>query len=231
MKTCKMLSGFLLGAGCASTFMGLLGLIFPRIQNAQFRLVMASFETTSQYWLVNRINSLMRFVMQHGWAVMLCGLAAATAGGFLLWFFLRDPAEEETAYRRPQQEAAPVQHSFSVKQENYTAYAEHPADFAPLRQAEPAIEKIITAFASAPLLERNRIEEDAPPPVQPSPYARPASTASMSTTAEDSPSATAMPSLTAASPLVPHKAIVKTEESETPVPSRIRSTMGKHRHS
>lgn len=230
MKACKTLSGLLFGAGCASAFMGLLGLIFPRIQNAQFRLVLASFETDSRHWLVNCINALMRFVMQHGWAVLLAGITAALAGGLLLWFFLREPVEKETAYRRPKQDA-PIQRSLPVRAENPFVYAEHQAHYAPLRQAEPAIEKIITAFSSTPILERNRIEEDALPAEQPSPYSRPASVAIQPPEEENSSSEKPLPSLTAASPLVPQEAAVKTGTNETSIPSRIRSTMGKHNRS
>jgi len=255
MKARKALSGLLFGAGCASAFMGLLGLIFPRIQNAQFQLVLASFETASRHWLVNLINALMRFVMQHGWAVLLAGITAALAGGLLLWFFLREPAREDSSYRRPASQAHPQ--SFipqpPAAQHDVPDEAGTPL-FAPKRQAEPAIEKIITAFASTPILELNRIEEASPPRDHSSPYARPAETPTaesvplkqvvpdkpepvlapaslpkapppdkmIHTPAESSPLSPPAP-MQSAEPLA-----AKPVSEEMPVPSRIRSTMGKH---
>ena len=256
MKACKTLSGLLFGAGCASAFMGLLGLIFPRIQNAQFQLVLASFETASMHWLVNRINALMCFVMQHGWAVLLLGTAAAVAGGLLLWFFLREPAREDSSYRRPASQAHPQ--SFipqpPAAQHDVPDEAVTPL-FAPKRQAEPAIEKIITAFASTPILELNRIEEASPPRDHSSPYARPtevpaAASASLKQIVPGRPEPVLAPikshevpqpdetskvpaessPLSPAAPMQsPGLLAAKAVSEEAPMPSRIRSTMGKHK--
>lgn len=256
MNVRKALSGLLLGAGCACAFTGALGLIFPHIRNAQFQLVLASFETPSRHWLVNLMNGCMRFVMRNGWIVLLAGLASALAGGWMLWRMLREPAPMHEAYRRP---VTPSQGFGSPQPQPamnpFAGEASAEPLFAPKRQAEPVLDAAASPFAHTPILEPNRIEDAAPDATQASAYARPADAPVQTqplqkpvSSADDSKAdlappeplkpvrpkpAEAVPLSPAAKPsaapmMSPPSLAPKAAASEPSVSSRIRSTMGKH---
>ena len=165
MKFRRFLSGFLFGAGCALTFIGVLAVVLPSMSNRQLKTVLASFAAPSDNTAVTAINRFMTFTLSNGWSVALLGLLTAVAGGFLLYCFQPRRSSKKT---RPSS-AAPARprnapdRSRAVRVPAAPVDREAPNPFAAAsyqtqrqEQSRPASP---IAFHAAPMLERNKIEE------------------------------------------------------------------------
>ena len=144
MKVRRLISGLLLGAGCALTFAGFLALSLPVVPNMQLQLVPDSFKSPSNHLFGQLVNNGINYTLEHAWQVTIVGALILLLGGILFGFFCspRDECENE-AYRRPAGETPPqsVQKSHVEKtpaplwknpedEENpFRSYA--PEDFAP----------------------------------------------------------------------------------------------------
>lgn len=84
MKFRKTLGVLLTMLGCIAAFLGLAASVLPLLANAQLQLVLDSFATPSQSFLVNGINHLMTFVLNRPLPVLLGGVLAAAGGIALL---------------------------------------------------------------------------------------------------------------------------------------------------
>lgn len=246
MKLRRMLSGLVFGLGCAITFVGVMAFALPRVDNAQLQLVLQSFESPSRFALVNLISSGMRFALRESLKVLLFGAICLSLGGYLFCRFTETekpaaPAGKpcETPDALPPAPVSEAPNPFAIPEpvslpEEYT--------FAPSSaQPESAIASVMTGHK--PLLEENKIDESAPW----LPERFEAESRAMETeTGESSPSGSRMilraPQLTpeppASTPLQSDTPAPSEPEKEEavppspllkPAPSRIRSTMGKHK--
>ena len=84
MKFRKTLGVLLTMLGCIAAFLGLAASVLPLLANDQLQLVLDSFATPSQSFLVNGINHLMTFVLNRPLPVLLGGVLAAAGGIALL---------------------------------------------------------------------------------------------------------------------------------------------------
>ena len=92
MKLKKFLGNLLAGLGCIVMLIGLAGFILPRIDNRQLKLVLSSFDTPSDNWLIQLMNNGMNFAMDHSLLMLLIGMAVM-AFGFLLAISARTDAQ------------------------------------------------------------------------------------------------------------------------------------------
>ena len=244
MKMRRVLSGLLFGLGCATTFVGFLALVLPSIENEQLKLVLASFEATSRFGLVNAINRFMRFAFRQSWELLGVGVLGVAVGA---WLFNRFTQPEETApaapnpYQRPEAEPQPEpeEHVLPEAPNPFAVYHPDPEaaipSFAPKAVREPEANPF--AAYHRPILEENPIE---PEPVRIPPTFAEESRAIASSLGDESPSGSRMILRTPQpleeapepAPLAPPAA--EEEPPKQPVPtapatSRIRSTMGWHK--
>lgn len=176
MKLRKTIGGILFGLGCALTFIGLIALILPSIENDQLKLVLASFDTPSDNALVSLMNSGMSFTLENGWKVLIAGAILLAIGLVLFALFVREPQEEPftAPYRRPvQQPRSPIWESPASVQDQPNPFA----DFALWDQqfAPQKTQQSESPFASfgGPMLEPNRIEDVPAYRFAPDAYSRP----------------------------------------------------------
>ncbi len=230
MKLRRALSGILFGVGCAMTFVGLLALILPAIANEQLQLVLASFLLPSQHLLVSAVNRCMSFALENGWRVLLCGAALLAVGVTLFSRYTADePVSKTESYRRPVQqpplwEAPPAEANGPNPFADTTLWEQ----YAPKIQAPTPSETPAIGFVS-PLLEPNRIEEEAPAAAPETLYARPVPASEPEPLADaEIPAAEALPAMPEDEPAPSAEA---PDPSAAPVQlsPRIRSTMGKRR--
>lgn len=154
MKFRRFVSGLLFGLGCAFSFLGLMAIVLPAIQNSQTQLILASFEMNSSHSAINAINHFMRFVLAYSWRVFYLGLLAAGSGAMLLLRFTPKPkAVEEPQMSEPVPE--PLQ----------TPASEKPNPYARVTYHQPPIEeKICWSFHQEPILRPNTIDIPEPEP-------------------------------------------------------------------
>lgn len=238
MKLRRTLSGILFGVGCAMTFVGLLALILPAIPNEQLQLVLASFMVASPHPLVDIVNTCMSFAIRNGWQVLLCGAVMLTTG---VIFFSRYTVEEappprREIYRRPVPQQEPLWEQPDTVPKGPNPFADMAMwdQFAPRTQAEPVKEVPKVGFVS-PMLEPNRIEEEAAAPViDPAQiYARPTPPPAAEETVEmvEEIHPTEPAAEPEDGPAPSEEMLENAPQSGTPVQlsPRIRSTMGKRR--
>lgn len=154
MKFRRFISGLLFGLGCALSFIGLMAIVLPAIQNPQLQLVLAGFEMPSRQPVVEGINRLMRFILAQNWRVLYLGLFIAGAGAML---FLRfTPKTEVIKEPEPPQPAPqPVQPEPTEKPNPYAKITYH----------QPCMpEHTPHSFHPEPILERNTIDCPEPKP-------------------------------------------------------------------
>lgn len=231
----KVISGIILGLGCAAAFLGLLALVLPQIDNAQLQLVLSSFYAPTSQWFIGAVNRLMQFAFANALPLLLTGAGAAIVGAALLTCFHKGEGTQVHVY-----------------------HSEPPVESNPFAAASPHFEPAVGGDSPlshfTPILERNRDQTGAP-----NPFARPRQEAAAPVEAPQEkppvqnpvptePSAPALPpdmSAVACAPTPGSDAAPK----EAPVPSegqrrrytpgqsdpkpdqpssRIRSTMGKH---
>lgn len=240
MKARKTLSGILFGAGCAFTFIGLLSLLLPCVDNAQLKLVLASFDQSSDHPLVSLMNKGMSYALHNGWQVLFFGLILLAIGLVLLLIFTREPKRPEhresfgtPAPYMPQWEPA------APSEPEINPFASAPLwehQFAPAKQQEPERDNLFSAFGG-PMLEPNRIEETPAPVFARDAYARPAEEkpAPVTEPAPEpvKPAPVAQPSVYSftSEPSKPEPVYTPNEEPNEPtmLSSRIRSTVGRKR--
>lgn len=258
MKIRKVIGGILFGLGCALTFIGLIALILPTIENDQLQLVLSSFDTPSDHLLVNLMNSGMSFALHNGWKVLICGAAVLIVGLLLFTLFTHESAPEPqpSPYRRPMPQHERIWEAQTpIPEQEPNPFADlalWDQQFAPQKSQQP--ERSFNAFGG-PMLEPNRI--DAEQPVYSfvsDEYARPTEE---ETSVEPAPALADtdepfLPPVPAFQPIAssqlekpadfspapeptiekkPEPVYTPNEEPDEPVQisSRIRSTMGKHR--
>ena len=184
MKFRRFLSGLLFGFGCALTFIGILAAVLPSLANQQLKLVLASFAAPSDNAAVAAINRFMTFALSNGWRLALLGVMTAAAGGLLLYCFqprrsskAAPPAAARPCRPQPVPAGRRTVHvpAAAVDREapNPFAVASYQAHPQQQRRTSPPI-----AFHAAPMLDRNRIENDPAParPIEAMPYFSPAAT-------------------------------------------------------
>lgn len=152
MKLRRFLSGVLFGAGCAVSFIALLAIVLPQIDNPQLQLVLASFELASDHPVISGFHSFASFAIQQNWRMLYLGLMVLAAGAGLLLHF--SPAKSKASDSAPVSEASP----------KACAATEKPNPYANVRYQEPepltpAPDDLKEAFRARPILEKNRIEE------------------------------------------------------------------------
>lgn len=163
MKIRKTIGGILFGLGCALTFIGLIALILPTIENDQLKLVLASFDTPSDHLVVSLMNSGMSFAMHNGWKVLICGAVTLIIGLLLFTLFTREPKPDPrpAPYQRPAPVREPIWESqFSSPERQPNPFADlalWDQQFAPQKSQQQ--EHAFTAFGG-PMLEPNRIEDE-----------------------------------------------------------------------
>lgn len=241
MKFRRFLSGLIFGSGCALSFIGLMAVILPTIDNPQLQLVLAGFQLVSVKPLVERINGFMRFVLSQSWQFFYLGLLIAGAGTLLLLRFMPKPeaaSEPETTSSALQQ----TQTELENKPNPYVKVIYHE-----LAVTEPARK----TFRPEPILERNVVENastetDANETAQP--YFSPRFTAESRALESESgawsqsgsriliravpkPAPDSTPEDIYSKPEpVPHSSAAISQPSSRMTPPRIRSTMGRHTH-
>ena len=235
MKFRRFASGLIFGLGCAFSFLGLMAIVLPAIENPQMQLVLAGFEMTSANPLVDAINRFMRFVFAQNWRVLYLGLLVTAAGALLLLRFTPKPKaaqEPEKAPPAPQ----PVQ----------PEPAEKPNPYARVTYHQPQVEeKISWSFHQEPILERNVIDTPEPePPADVQPYYSPRFTyesrAMETETGAWSQSGSRILIRNTPDPIAEPETVSPEPAPPSPVPAapptsrmtspRIRSTMGRHTH-
>lgn len=244
MKVRRTLSGILFGAGCAFTFIGLLALLLPCVDNPQLSLVLASFDLPSEHPVVSLMNQGMSYALHNGWQVLFVGLAMLAVGLILLLIFTREPKRSKPretfgnsvlAYV-PEWET-PQPSGFETNPFATAALWEH--QFAPAKKQEPENESSFTVFGG-PMLEPNRIDDEPAPVFTSEVYARPAAAHDPQPVEKphEEVSAPAKP-VPLHEPVIPAPAVpVKPDPVYTPneepneptmLSSRIRSTVGRRR--
>jgi len=231
MKIRRTLSGLLFGLGCAIVFIGALAVLLPKIDNAQLKLFLSSFEAPSRFAVINAVNRFLLFALAHSWQVLGVGALCVLLGIGLLLHFSDSgkPAEpDETLFQRPACEAAPL----SADEPNPFAVAEH-------TEPDDSASKFLAYHR--PLLEENRIDENQP--YLPHSFSG-ESTAILTERGEASPSGARTilrapqpveikPEAPASVPLPPPAPSASAAEapvqSSQPATLRIRSTMGRHK--
>lgn len=109
MKARSMISGMLIGLGCAMTFLGFLAVIVPGINNKQLNLVLDSFNVSAKNAAIYVFNSFARFLLQNSWQTVAVGGLALGIGLWLFGFAEKERNdEEEPAPYRPVQSSKPV---------------------------------------------------------------------------------------------------------------------------
>lgn len=83
MKLKKILGNILLGMGCVVLLIGGVAWYLPTVPNRQMQLIVASFRTPSSNWLIQQMNNGMNFAMEHGFLMLLIGLAMIAVGMLL----------------------------------------------------------------------------------------------------------------------------------------------------
>jgi len=232
MKLRRTLSGLILGLGCAITFVGLLALTLPTIQNHQLQLVLQTFQAPASNTVIRLINSGMLFAFDHAWQVIGAGAIAALIGGVLVGLLTEVPKQTVSSdvYRRPPEHpASAAVHSkpeSALEKPNPFAVGtfvqEETVDVSSYR-FEPFIrqeihEPSVSAFYK-PLLEENRVEEpEAGLTTHPSLPVQ---------EKEPVPHLASSRPLTSPKPVSP--AVQETKTAMEAASPRIRSTMGKHK--
>ena len=242
MKVRRALSGLLFGTGCAVTFLGVLALLLPKINNTQLQLVLASFETPSRFAVVNAMNAFMRFALRQSWELLGVGVLCLGVGAWLFGRFTQpEAAPESPPASAPEPPAEVVDEPIAEQPNPFAVYRPEPSPtlFAPKAAPEP--ETISYAAYHRPILEENAID---PEPVRIPPSFAEESRAIASELGDESPSGLRMilrtpQPLEAAAPeaesapiAAPASAADEKESPPSPVPpvsSRIRSTMGWHK--
>jgi len=237
MKVRRTLSGILFGIGCAFTFIGLLALLLPCVENPQLGLVLASFDLPSEHPVVSLMNRGMSYALHNGWQVLFCGLILLAVGLIFLLIFTREP--KRTSRGESFGSPAPASYVPQWEQPSSPAPETNPFataalwehQFAPAKKQEPESENPFSVFGG-PMLEPNRIEESKTP--APSlvydAYARPAEEKPIPA-AEPAPAAQPPVQSAASQPVKPEPVYTPNEESNEPtmLSSRIRSTVGRKR--
>ena len=235
MKFRRFASGLIFGLGCAFSFLGLMAIILPAIENPQMQLVLAGFEMSSAHPVVDAINRFMRFVFAQNWRVLYLGLLVTAAGALLLLRFTPKPK----AVQEPK-EAPPAPQPVQPEP------AEKPNPYARVTYHQPqADEKISCSFHQEPILERNVIDTPEPEPVvEVQPYFSPrftfesrameTETGSPSQSGSrilirNTPEPIAEPEIVSPEPAPPSPAPAAPPTARMTSP-RIRSTMGRHTH-
>jgi len=243
MKIRKFLSGLLFGTGCALSFIALLAIILPGIDNPQLQLVLDSFDMLSEHPAVQLMNAFMTFALQQSWHLLYLGLLILGLGAALLLHFM--PKQKKDA---PVSILPPVQPKFK-EPELANPYANISYQELPLKE-HPVHNTSFLSYTE-PMLERNRIEEKNTKvysETQPyfSPRLKVESQAIETNAGKQSQSGScilirnvyeaseisvqiqAKESRTSATPAAPPPPVLS-PPSEVPAPaSRIRSTMGRH---
>lgn len=83
MKLKKILGNILIGLGCVVLLIGGVAWYLPTVPNRQMQLIVASFRTPSSNWLIQQMNNGMNFAMEHGFLMLLIGLAMIAVGMLL----------------------------------------------------------------------------------------------------------------------------------------------------
>ncbi len=152
MKFRRFVSGLIFGLGCAFSFLGLMAIVLPAIQNSQLQLVLSGFEMTSEHPVAEAVNRLMRFVLAQSWRVFYMGLLMTAAGALLILRFTPKPASAVQKHQLP-----PEQPPFVPEP------AEKPNPYARVSYHQPAaIQNAHTVFQPEPILERNAIDTAGP---------------------------------------------------------------------
>lgn len=239
MKCRRFLSGLLFGMGCALSFLGLIAIVLPGIENPQLQLILTGFQMHSSQPSAEAGTRFMQLVFAQNWHFLYLGLLIAVAGAMLLLRFTPKAAvckETSAPYPIPQ----PVQ----------LESADKPNPYARSTYLQPPVQKSLHSILQPePILERNIIEIPEPEPVSAEdvqPYFSPRfsveSRAMETETGAWSQSGSRI--LIRSIPETPVETEVPNPAPEPePIPSapaappssvmtspRIRSTMGKHTH-
>ncbi len=231
----KVISGIILGLGCAAAFVGLLALVLPQISNPQLQLVLSSFYAPTSQWFVAVVNGLMQFAFANALPLLLTGAGAAVVGAALLTCFHKGEGTQVRVYpSEPPVESNP----FAAASPHFEPAV---GGDSPLSHFTPILERNQNQTGASNPFARPRQEAAAPaeapqekPPVQnPVPIEPPAPALP-----PDTPIAVCAPM--PESSAVPKEAPVPSERQRRrytpgqsdPKPdqpsSRIRSTMGRH---
>ena len=139
MKLKKFLGNLLAGLGCIVMLIGLAGFILPRIDNRQLKLVLSSFDTPSDNWLIQLMNNGMNFAMDHSLLMLLIGMAVM-AFGFLLAISARTDAQvqQKSAIMRTAAVSAVPVTAATLHAASHPEASEHPrgAESNPFAAAE-----------------------------------------------------------------------------------------------
>ena len=151
MKFRRFLCGLLFGLGCGLSFIGLMAITLPSMQNPRLQLVLSGFEMVSNKPLVETVNQFMRFVLEQNWRVFLLGIFISAVGAILLWQFTR----KNTSNKSISKPLCSTHHAYSEA-------AEKPNPYARVTYHLPIIpEHKQNIFKPEPILERNIIETPA----------------------------------------------------------------------
>lgn len=160
MKFRRFLSGLIFGFGCAFSFIGLIGVVLPAIDNPQMKLVVSSFNMPSEQMVINAVNRFMQFVFVQNWRVLYLGLLISAMGAMLILRFTPKVANKPEPEERPE----PMSVEQPVPAEKLNPYAR-------ITYSSPAPDETIHwAHHQEPILARNPIvetEEEPESEVQP----------------------------------------------------------------
>ena len=237
MKIRRFFSGALLCAGCSVTFAGLLAIVLPRFNNAQLRLILASFRLDSTSPFVRLIHQILIFLLDQSWQVFAIGLLAVVSG-----MILQAGRSTSTTVHASEIQPSHTETMGAPQKENPFAVPSY-------HQTTP-IRSSSVSLHTEPMLERNRVESSADDYAkETTPYFSPRYTAEThaveTTTGSPSQSghyilirpaheSTAEDERAYERPQEPIGPVAVTEETSAvplikPAPSlRIRSTMGRH---
>lgn len=182
MKLSRFLSVFLLGLGCMLVFVGIAAMLLPDIENAQFQLVLSSFEMPSRNFFVNTMNHAMTFALQNSSLVIGIGISLVFIGIILMLIIrpMQQEAERRSAYQPPRQKTANPQRRETIPSWHPTK-AQPPHEENPF--ATPSVSALLMPRSTAnnanaipaykPILDRAQAEVLFDP-TSVTPYARPA---------------------------------------------------------
>lgn len=108
MKVRKRLGNVLTCLGGITLFIGILAYILPRIENRQMKLVIQSFRTPTDHWLLQLMNNGMTGAMENWLPVIIIGAAVLLLGILLICSVRSEPAPQPAPKVRAVPAPAPV---------------------------------------------------------------------------------------------------------------------------
>lgn len=109
MKVRKRLGNTFTCLGGIVLFIGILACVLPKIDNQQLQLVIQSFRTPTDHWLLGLMNNGMSLAMDHCMPVILVGAALLLLGILLICTVRTQPAAQPAPQTRGVHVSVPVQ--------------------------------------------------------------------------------------------------------------------------